>query len=151
MLNTRCGAFCICICRLQCVRGGHAQIPHECVERGPCGPLGPCSSVSSDCSFHQHSWAQDPGLHPRCTGPRAHTISPVGSGQGRGFVPCACHSALCEGKWGFCEFSSESAGPLSGPSSPQNSTSALRTGAGWERPDVFPARAENTIHPRNTL
>lgn len=37
---------------------------------------------------------------------------------------------------------------MSGPSSPQNS---VRTGVGWERPDVFSARAENTIHPRNTL
>lgn len=79
------------------------------------------------------------------------TVSHVGSVQGRGFVPCACHSALCEGKWGFCEFSSASAGPLSEPSSPQNSTSAMGTGEGWERPDIVPARVENTIHPRNAL
>lgn len=98
--NTRCGAFCICVWRLQCIPNRGAGIPRECAEQGPCQ---------------------------------------------------ACQSVLCEGKWGFCEFSSESAGPPSGPSSAQNSTGAVRTGAGWERPDVFPARAENTIHPRNTL
>lgn len=37
-------------------------------------------------------------------GPNAPTVSHAGDMQGRGFVPCACHSALRGGNWGFCEF-----------------------------------------------
>lgn len=118
-------------------------ITTKCVERAfpslCCSILQPCELWLTE-RLPLQSWAQCPGLQPHCPEAPWPQRIPRGQLEGKDIIfPCACHSALLRGQWGFCEFSSERTGSLSG-SAFHRRPGTVRTGAGLGKAGCIPGQ-----------